>query len=117
MFAFKLALALGCTLKELGERMSYGEFLEWMAYYKERPWGFEIEDMRHATIVAMTLNSGLMASHSKKRLKPFSPKDYMYKPVEKEKNKKPLSERIANKLFGFINRKSMEKKHDRGRKS
>lgn len=32
MFAFELALKLGCTLSELTQRMSCAEFNYWMAY-------------------------------------------------------------------------------------
>jgi hypothetical protein len=31
---------------ELGERMSYSEFIEWQAFYELEPWGTDVEDGR-----------------------------------------------------------------------
>lgn len=39
MFLFRLALALGCTVAELNERMTAKELTEWQAYYQLEPWG------------------------------------------------------------------------------
>jgi hypothetical protein len=37
--AFRLALALGMTVQELGVRLSYPEFQEWAVIYSREPWG------------------------------------------------------------------------------
>jgi hypothetical protein len=39
---FRLALSLGCTVQELGERLSSAELAEWQAFYLIEPFG----DMR-----------------------------------------------------------------------
>lgn len=51
---FRLALAMGRTLKELREVLSYAEFQEWCLYYQIEPWGESRADLR-AGIVASTL--------------------------------------------------------------
>lgn len=38
-FYFRLALALGCTVKELLQRCDAAELAEWQAYYIHEPWG------------------------------------------------------------------------------
>ncbi len=51
---FRLALAMGRTLQELREALSYAEFQEWCLYYQVEPWGDERADLR-AGIVASTI--------------------------------------------------------------
>lgn len=46
MFAFRLALALGMTVAELGRRMSAAEFAEWQAYSQIEPFGARRADQR-----------------------------------------------------------------------
>ena len=49
---FRLALALGMTVAELGNRMSYSELMEWIAFYNLEPFGDEwrMAGMQCATI-------------------------------------------------------------------
>lgn len=109
MFAFKLALALGCTVAELSVRMTYREFIEWTIFYKKNPWGYEIEDVRNAMSCATTANSNLMVADPKKlRTSPFTAS--MFRTLKPEEEKPPvedenasLSDRIKNKLFRIMN--------------
>lgn len=50
----RLCLALGCTLAELGERMTSQEFGLWIAYHQIEPFGEVRADLR-AGIVASTV--------------------------------------------------------------
>lgn len=45
---------LGCTVRELQERIDAREFMEWAAYYQTDPWGGERGDLQ-AAIVASTI--------------------------------------------------------------
>ena len=68
---FRLALALGMTVQELGERMSGRELQEWLAYDRLSPIGAERSDL-HAGIVA-----SVMANCHRSRGEPFKPSDFM----------------------------------------
>lgn len=46
---FALAGHLGCTVAELGERMSASELAEWMALMSVEPWGQARGDIQAAT--------------------------------------------------------------------
>lgn len=50
----RLAMQLGSTIEELGERMSSEEFSVWCALWTEEPWGEYRADLRSA-IVARTV--------------------------------------------------------------
>ena len=77
MFAFRLALQFGCTVKELCDKISVKEFVEWMAFYKVEPWGDSINGIRMAVNTAAVYNAGLMISNPKKlRSNPFYPKQF-----------------------------------------
>jgi hypothetical protein len=48
-FAFRLCLALGVPHPDyLGELLSVRQLGEWRAFFEREPWGFEVEDTRHA---------------------------------------------------------------------
>ena len=68
---FRLALALGMTVEELGERMSSRELSEWLAFDRISPIGDERDDLRSA-IVASTV-----ANCHRSRNEPFTPQDFM----------------------------------------
>lgn len=77
MFAFRLALQFGCTVKELCDKMSVKEFVEWMAFYQVEPWGDSINGIRMAVNTAAVYNAGLMTSDPKRlRSNPFYPKQF-----------------------------------------
>jgi hypothetical protein len=48
-------MVLGCTLSELGRRMSAKEFNVWQAEYEIEPWGEERSDLRAGSIVQAAL--------------------------------------------------------------
>lgn len=51
---FRLALALGCTVRELGMRLSAAELIEWQAFSLIEPFGGEREDDRARGIMAVS---------------------------------------------------------------
>ena len=51
---FRLALAMGRTIRELRATLSYAEFQEWGLYYQIEPWGEDRADLR-AGIIASTI--------------------------------------------------------------
>lgn len=53
---FRLALALGKTVSELGQSLTYSEFRQWCAFYQIEPWGDYRADLR-AGIVASTVKN------------------------------------------------------------
>lgn len=68
---FRLALQLGCTVRELRERMDAREFSEWAAYYRLEPFGDDRRDMQLAVLAAVTANV-----HAR-RGKQHSPEDFL----------------------------------------
>lgn len=50
----QLCLAMGCTLGELGRRMSAEEFGLWVALYHKNPWG-SYRDNVHAALISKTV--------------------------------------------------------------
>lgn len=78
MFAFRLALALGCTVKELLASMSKEEFFEWIAYYKIEPWGSVVDGYRNASVASTTANVALATLNPKRlRQKPYKISDFL----------------------------------------
>lgn len=71
---FRLALALGMTVEELGQRMSSRELSEWMAFFSLEPWGCEVEDWRFAMLASVIAN---VNRDPKKHRKPFEPRDFL----------------------------------------
>ena len=55
-FWFRLALALGKTVKEAQEGMTSREFAEWAAYYDLEPFGERRADLRAGRICATFAN-------------------------------------------------------------
>lgn len=53
-FCFRLALALGMTVKELMSRIDSAELSEWIAYHRLEPFGQDRQDYP-ASIVASTV--------------------------------------------------------------
>jgi hypothetical protein len=43
---------LGCTVGELGERMTSAEFAEWVAFAALEPFGSRVEDLRVGTLAS-----------------------------------------------------------------
>ena len=62
---FRLALAIGCTVGELSDRVSSAEIVEWMAYYNLEPWGSTIDGLRHACTASTVATMGVMQVNPK----------------------------------------------------
>ena len=56
-FAFRLALALGMTVREMLTRMSALELAEWQRYYDVEPFGEERADLRAAIVARVIAQS------------------------------------------------------------
>ena len=54
-----MALALGCGVAELGNRLDLQEYLDWEAYYEAEPWGDRRADDRQAVLIAYLLSPWL----------------------------------------------------------
>lgn len=94
---FRLALAIGCTIRELEARMDSREFAEWEAYFAIEPWGEERADLRAALLTCLTANL-----NRKKGAPPYRPADFMpYREPEKQETKDA-------ELRAFLRRKSGE---------
>jgi hypothetical protein len=92
---FRLALSMGCTIRELEARMNSREFSEWMAYYGIEPWGEERGDLRVAMLTSLTANI-----NRRKGSKPLRPVDFM--PYHERDEKKDET----TDLKDFLRRKS-----------
>jgi hypothetical protein len=73
-FAFRLALALGMTVRELLSRVDSYELSEWMAYGQIEPFGPHADDRRHGERMALTAN---IHRDAKRRARPFEAADFM----------------------------------------
>lgn len=62
-----LAAKLGCTVAELVNRLTWQEFVHWVAYYKRDPWGEERNDLRAALNTAALSNTVHMLTGGKHR--------------------------------------------------
>src|SRR5690606_3053338 len=71
---FRLAMVLGMTVAELGQRMSSRELTEWMAFFSLEPWGTEVEDWRFGMLASVIAN---VNRDTKRRKKPYEPQDFM----------------------------------------
>jgi hypothetical protein len=70
----RLALALGRSVDELLDSVTYRELTNWAAYYEAEPWGEWRADARTAQITAMLAN---VNRDPKKQPKPYSVQDFM----------------------------------------
>lgn len=57
MFMFRLALQLGCTVEELGNRITAHEFLQWRSFSLYEPFGSQAEDFRASLYPLLKINS------------------------------------------------------------
>ena len=69
---FRLALALGMTVRELLQRMGSDELSEWMAFYQLEPFGDYRADYRSGVVASTFANA-----HRAKDASPFRPEDFM----------------------------------------
>ena len=70
---FRMALALGMTVAELGQRMSSAELSEWALYFELEPLGGD-DEWRAGQITSMIAN---VNRDTEKRKQPFRAEDFM----------------------------------------
>lgn len=105
---FKLALSLGCTVKELLDRVDSYELSEWFEFFKLFPWGADIDRTRSAMLTTVIANNGLAVINPKKyNSKKYSLEDFAYPPLEKQQKRQTLEDhhRILAKIRGKIGRR------------
>jgi len=102
---FRLALALGCSVREV-ELMSAAEFDEWGNYYAVEPFG-AARDNLHAGIVASVIANAARAMSGGKKSDPFKPTDFLLQTAD-ERQKRSLAAGVA-KLRGMAKRKKKAK--------
>ena len=61
-------------MAELQARMSYAEFVDWLAYYQIEPFGGVRGDLHAALVAAIIANAN---RDPKKRRKPYTPGEFM----------------------------------------
>jgi hypothetical protein len=74
LFCFRLALALGRTVDELLDSLSYAEFKQWLEFDAMEPLGERRADIRNAMLMAQQAN---LYRDSKKQSKPYAIRDFM----------------------------------------
>jgi hypothetical protein len=52
----RVALALGKTVEQLGDELSYAELLDWVDYYRLEPFGERRQDLRNALLCTLIAN-------------------------------------------------------------
>ena len=97
-FQFRLALALGMTVREMLARMDSAEFAEWMAYARLEPFGPLQDDMR-AGVTASTFAN----ANRGKKSRVFKPDDFMASlKAERRRSQGPLRKRMAEAFEGLM---------------
>lgn len=74
MFYFRLALALGMTVREMLSRIDSAELTEWRAYAMLEPFGEIIADQRHGILTSTLAN---VNRDPKKTPEAYQPKDFI----------------------------------------
>ena len=74
MFYFRLALALGMTVRELLERVDSVELTEWRAYYTLEPFGELVADQRHGILTSTLAN---VNRNPQKTPEPYTLRDFI----------------------------------------
>jgi hypothetical protein len=54
---FRVAMAIGCTVGELSERMTSAEWTGWVAYFAVEPFGPVVDDVRFHDLTAAVYQS------------------------------------------------------------
>jgi hypothetical protein len=92
-FYFKLALSLGCTVKELLTRIDSHELTEWVAYDSIDPFGETRADIRQGYLTSAFYNA-----NSKKGAKQLTPKDFIIGDTSKRRPSKQTPQEMASAL-------------------
>lgn len=87
--AMRLALQFGCTLQELGERMTAQEFGWWAALWDSEPWGDFRADVRAGSVAAtVAAYAGRIRDDSAPAPRPSDFMPYL-RPVDAEPDDEP----------------------------
>jgi hypothetical protein len=80
---FRLALALRRTIAELSMPgvLSHAEYLDWIEYYRQEPWGEERADLRAGTISAVIANAYTLWNGGEAKHKPSDFMPYLNRPA------------------------------------
>lgn len=98
-FWFRLALALGMSIRQVQQNVDSAEFSEWIAYCNIEPFGEERADLRSAIVASTIANCNRKANKQAFKVSDFMP---MFKrsPIQKSwKSMKAMLSPLA-KSFG-----------------
>jgi len=95
---FRLALALGCTVEELGERMSSSEFTEWAVFYAHDPWGEQRADWRTARLCELFYNAHRGRDAPALHVKDFMPPPPFEQPADQAEADEEAGVRLYQQL-------------------
>lgn len=101
---FRLALALGCSVREV-ERMSASEFDEWARYYAAEPFGAARDNLHAGIIASVVANAARAMAGSKSE--PLQPSDFLLQ-TQGERQKRSLAAGVS-KLRAMAKRKKRAK--------
>ena len=97
MFWFKLAIGLGCSVREAQQKISPDEFMDWIAYDRIQPIGPERADLLTGIQCATLANI-----NRGRKQRAYRPKDFM--PEYGTKIKTMMSDEQIKKFFMAIPR-------------
>jgi len=89
---FDLALALGCTVRELEERLTSSELQEWKAYHALAPIGGRRGDLQTALLAAVLANCH---RDSKAKPSPYKIEDFLLFEDREEQPAQSQAEQFA----------------------
>jgi hypothetical protein len=87
-------MALGKTQDELLNHMSTDDFVEWAAYRRIKPFGYDVDNMRFGEICAMIINSAGKSYKQNVKWTDFFKPSYEMKEIN-EKKADPVSSLLA----------------------
>jgi len=87
IFQHRLALALGCTRRELLQRITARELVDWVAYWSIEPFG---DDYYAHGIVASTI-----ANVFRSKGRRFRPEDFKPRPRHSQQQMKAIFQAVA----------------------
>ncbi len=93
------------TVEELKRKMSYEEFVDWMAFYQIEPFGPAVNNLGHAITSSVIAN---VNRDPKKQKKPYKPDDFL---IKVDRAKKILNPKKTMAQLEKL-RATMEKRSD-----
>lgn len=80
------------TMKEIQDKMSYEEFIDWMAFYQLEPFGPAVDNLGHAITSSVIAN---VNRDPKNQKKPYKPEDFLIKTNNPKKVIDPQVTKVA----------------------